>query len=324
MKIGLDSYSLRFQGFSARDLLRFCEQFSLEVLSLDLTCFPTTPAAGREIASMAANLGVTLMASGPPLLQCGPEPSTAIYATPAADFEHCLETALALKATSLRTFALPARHDSSWKKSLTKLALEQLQMLSNAAASTGVEIVLENHQDLSAKELLGLAGRCGCAKCGVCFDFGNQISVRESPLLALETLAGTIRVCHLKDIAVSFDADGFFWRAVPLGVGCLPLQSMMSRCVSLGITTFLLEISTSRPPTFVSLATTRRRGTTSSDDAFARFLFEHQRWPPEVDHYYSRGSSSRAKVAEQDLVHIQRSIQWTKSAIAVMRKEGRG
>jgi sugar phosphate isomerase/epimerase len=90
-----------------------------------------------------------------------------------------------------------------------------------------IRVGIENHKDWHASELVELLHRIDSAHVGVCVDFGNNISLLESPLETVRTLAPFAVTTHLKDMAVKPTADGFGLSEVPLGDGFLPLAEII-------------------------------------------------------------------------------------------------
>jgi len=87
---------------------------------------------------------------------------------------------------------------------------------------------IENHKDWHAQELVELLTLVGSPKMGACVDFGNNISLLESPLDTVKALAPYAVTTHLKDMAVKPTAEGFGLSEVPLGEGFLPLAEIIA------------------------------------------------------------------------------------------------
>ena len=87
---------------------------------------------------------------------------------------------------------------------------------------------IENHKDWHAAELVELLRLIASPRVGACVDFGNNISLLESPLETVRTLAPFAVTTHLKDMAVKPTAEGFGLSEVPLGDGFLPLAEIIA------------------------------------------------------------------------------------------------
>jgi 3-oxoisoapionate decarboxylase len=91
-----------------------------------------------------------------------------------------------------------------------------------------IMVGIENHKDWHASELAELLQLIGSPRVGACVDFGNNISLLESPLETVRTLAPYAVTTHLKDMAVKPTAEGFGLSEVPLGDGFLPLAEIIA------------------------------------------------------------------------------------------------
>lgn len=91
-----------------------------------------------------------------------------------------------------------------------------------------VVLAIENHKGWRAAEQAAWLTGVGSEFVGVCFDFGNNLSLCEDPQETLRLLAPLTRYCHLKDMAVEAVDEGFLLSEVPLGDGILDLAGMVS------------------------------------------------------------------------------------------------
>ena len=91
-----------------------------------------------------------------------------------------------------------------------------------------IMVGIENHKDWQAAELAELLRLIDSPRVGACVDFGNNISLLESPLETVRTLAPFAVTTHLKDMAVKATAEGFGLSEVPLGDGFLPLAEIIA------------------------------------------------------------------------------------------------
>jgi len=86
---------------------------------------------------------------------------------------------------------------------------------------------LENHKGYRAAEQADWLKRLGSEYVGVCFDFGNNLSLCEDPMDTLRTLLPYAFFAHLKDMAVEDYEDGFLLSEIPMGEGILDLKEMV-------------------------------------------------------------------------------------------------
>jgi 3-oxoisoapionate decarboxylase len=103
-----------------------------------------------------------------------------------------------------------------------------LLSMRKAFEDSPIIVGIENHKDWHAAELVELLRLIASPHVGACIDFGNNISLLESPLETVRTLAPFAVTTHLKDMAVKPTAEGFGLSEVPLGDGFLPLAEIIA------------------------------------------------------------------------------------------------
>jgi sugar phosphate isomerase/epimerase len=145
-----------------------------------------------------------------------------------AAFEQALKDARDVGAVALRSACLGSRRyetfDSleGWqqhvKDSQASIAAA-LPLLDRYKIPLGVE----NHKDWTAAEMAAVMKKYSSEYFGVCLDFGNNISLLDDPMDAIEALAPYTVTTHLKDMAVDSYRDGFLLSEVVLGDGYLDL-----------------------------------------------------------------------------------------------------
>ena len=104
----------------------------------------------------------------------------------------------------------------------TRQKLEHYAPLAEAA---GVTLLIENHQDFTSRELVGLCDEFG-PNVRIVFDMANTFPVAEAPLDFTRVIAPYVRHCHIKDYRVVFEPDGFRLVRCPSGDGCVPHKEM--------------------------------------------------------------------------------------------------
>ncbi len=93
------------------------------------------------------------------------------------------------------------------------------------ARRAGLELAIENHQDLGSEELVAIAEEAG-DNVGVVFDTGNPFSVGEDPVAFARRAARRIRHVHLKDYVAQWTDEGFRLVRCPIGDGCVPFDEI--------------------------------------------------------------------------------------------------
>ena len=127
--------------------------------------------------------------------------------------------------------------------------LRALRMARARMLDSGVKVAIENHGDLTARELRQLIEAAGADLVGVNFDSGNPMWVMEDPALALEVLAPYVETSHFRDSALFEHPRGAAFQWVAMGDGSVSLPDVVELygrlCPGKSI---LLEIITGRPP----------------------------------------------------------------------------
>jgi 3-oxoisoapionate decarboxylase len=90
-----------------------------------------------------------------------------------------------------------------------------------------IRLAIENHKGWRAAEQAEWLKRLGSEWVGVCLDFGNNLSLCETPMDTLRTLLPMTFYAHIKDMAVEEYEDGFLLSEVPMGEGILDLKQMV-------------------------------------------------------------------------------------------------
>jgi sugar phosphate isomerase/epimerase len=90
-----------------------------------------------------------------------------------------------------------------------------------------LHLAIENHKGWRAAEQAAWLKRVGSEYVGVCLDFGNNISLCETPEQTFSLLSPLAVFCHIKDMGVEGYADGFLLSEVPFGEGVLNLKQMV-------------------------------------------------------------------------------------------------
>ena len=125
--------------------------------------------------------------------------------------------------------------------------VEPLKRASAHAAKVGVEIGIENHQDLCSRELAWLCGQVDGERLGVTMDVGNTYAVGETCLAFARGVQPFLKHVHLKDYSVHPAESGYRLVRCALGDGVVDWAAMLAwfeaecpgvqGCIELGATT---------------------------------------------------------------------------------------
>lgn len=168
-------------------------------------------------------------------------------------FEQALNDAQATHAVAIRTACLNTRRYETfssvedWRHFVSernKSIEATLPILDRCKIPLGIE----NHKDWLADDLAAMLARHSSEYLGACLDFGNNVSLLDDPMHAIEVLAPFTVSTHVKDIAVAPDAEGFLLSEVIFGNGLLDLPRAISLVQqSRPATRFSLEMITRDP-----------------------------------------------------------------------------
>lgn len=216
-----------------------------------------SPEAGRTAirplqlmdTALAANLeGVELPAS---LLQNESVQTVAAYAeehrlfiTVAASgytpdrLADALDLAAQLGARTVRTVVGGAKIGGDrrplagrWQAFL-KEVLTGLRAATKIAERVGVNLAVENHQDLASEELLWLCESINSPRFGITLDTGNPLATAEEPLDFARRVAPYVKHVHLKDYWVYVSEEGYRLVRCPLGQGAINFQDLFQTFAS--------------------------------------------------------------------------------------------
>ena len=181
---------------------------------------------------------------------------------------------------------------------------------------------IENHKGWRSAEQAAWLKRLGSEWVGVHFDFGNNISLCETPEETLRNLQPYAVACHIKDMAVEPYADGFLLSEVPLGEGILDLKGMVASLQGKDPNMpFDLEMIT-RDPLKIPVFTDKYWAT--FDDSYsplpgrdlARVLELVHKNPPKERLPETTGMSTEAQLKmEND--NVRRSIEYARRNLAL-------
>jgi len=232
MKLGIDSFSLRWQGWDAFQILDYAAQLGLDNVhfserrhfaSLDKEYLRTLKRHADErgvtievgMLSFDKYAGAFNAALGTGEQQLGEMARAAqIVGSPVV---RCV---LGFQADRLG--AVPfAQHIEE--------CVRALRAAGSVARERGVRFAIENHGgvDLLARELRGLIEAAGTDIAGACLDTGNPVYGGEDPVLSAEVLGEYVISSHVRDTRVWAVEDGAMAQWVPVGQGNMDMKRIV-------------------------------------------------------------------------------------------------
>lgn len=152
-----------------------------------------------------------------------------------------LELGAKLGATYLRIYTL---HKGTPEERVAN-TVKDLKAALPIAEQCGMQILIENHEDISAAETASVVQQLDSPHIGVLYDYGNSMTIQEDPIAALDILLPWIRSAHLKDHLMLSAADTGYEEPVVLGVpfgeGRLPIVEITRRLEAAGVDRVVCE-----------------------------------------------------------------------------------
>jgi sugar phosphate isomerase/epimerase len=144
--------------------------------------------------------------------------------------EQALQHAKAVNAVAIRTACLGTRRYETfstygeWQQFVAERD-RSIQAAVRLLDRYKIPLGIENHKDWIADDLAAMLAKHSSEYLGACLDFGNNVSLLDEPMQAIEALAPYTVSTHVKDIAVApaYGEDGFLLSEVILGEGVLDL-----------------------------------------------------------------------------------------------------
>ncbi len=249
MKLGVDVYSLRSQGWDAFEHLDYAAEIGLDIVHFsDLDPFESLDEGYlRDVKAKADDLGLSLEAGMGSICPT----STTFHderGTAVEQVEEMLRIADILSSPVLRCFlgSNADRHTPEPLETHIQSTVDTCQAVKDMAMDLGIKLAIENHAgDLQGRELRELIERAGPEHVGACIDSGNPLWIVEDPMVTLEHLAPYVVTSHVRDTAVWEHPQGAAVQWVAMGDGNIGIREWTARYKELcSDIPFTLEIIT--------------------------------------------------------------------------------
>lgn len=103
----------------------------------------------------------------------------------------------------------------------------KLTVAAATAEAAGINLAVENHQDLASEELLWLCESIGSPHFGINLDTGNPLGTAEEPLDYFARVAPFVLNVHLKDYWTWLSDEGYRLVRCPLGQGLTDFPALL-------------------------------------------------------------------------------------------------
>lgn len=324
-RLGLNTYCLRFQRWSDRQLFDYVTRQQLDAIFLQDSLDPGVmdPKHWAEVRAWAKASDLRLETGGSGLLPRTP----AAYAQSVATLRKNIERAAAMGSPIVRTLLASDRYHfppGPVERHL-ETAVKILREVRSQVVDAGLKIGLENHKDLLAWETRQLIEAAGPDFVGSYLDTGNPVFVAEDPLTTLEELGPYAVTFHLRDSVVYETEGGIAVQWVPLGEGTPDFKAIVARAAEIipAHVHIYCKPITARPPVILPVYTdefwTRWFPGGRSRD-FSRFLALAKRGRPyRQPHLTEDTDEGRARHLEalkiQQIEHMERSLKYCRQTL---------
>lgn len=253
MKLGVDTYSIRSQGWDAFGYLEFSKKIGLDIVHFsDMDSFASfEPSYLREVKARSDELGLLIEAG---MGSICPTSTTfrAERGTAVEQATRLINVAVQLGSPVVRCFlgSSADRRTALPLEAHIQSTVDTCVAVRDLSRETGVKLAIENHAgDLQGREMKELIERAGPETVGVCLDNGNPLWTLEDPMVTLEHLAPYAITSHVRDTNVWAHPRGAAVQWVAMGDGNTGLDAWIAefkvRCPQTPVT---LEIITGGAP----------------------------------------------------------------------------
>jgi len=249
LRLGVDTYSLYRQKWNVTRMLDWAAEQKLDMIQSthgDFESFET--AYLKRVKEHADRLGIWLE----PGFGCICDRSkgwNARQGTPVKYLEFAIRVTRELGSPSCKVFMGNAADRAAGPvEALMEATIRALRSVRSQALDAGVKLAVENHGDMTSRELKSLIEEAGADFTACCFDAGNPAMLGEDPVAALEILGPYMVTSHIRDSAVYEHPRGAAVLWVALGDGSVDMEAMVRRFTELcPKAPFQLEILTGSP-----------------------------------------------------------------------------
>ena len=223
VKLGIDLFSIRSQGWTPFEYLDYCSTWKAKVVHFSETRFLGGLEEERlkKVRAHAEKLGIELEIG---MRSICPTSRTFDPAQGTAEEQLAgmIRAAQVVGSKLVRVFvgSMADRAGPLPIEGHIENTVRVLKAVRSRVLDSGVKIAVENHSgDLQARELKILIEEAGKDLVGACLDSGNPLWTLEDPHLTLEVLHPYVLTSHVRDSAVWRVPDGVAVKWVRMGEG---------------------------------------------------------------------------------------------------------
>jgi sugar phosphate isomerase/epimerase len=228
VKLGIDLFSLRSQGWTPFQYLDYCARQNAKVVHFSEIRFigSLDPQNLRQVRKRAEKLGIEVEIGMKSIC-----PTSKMFDPKEGTAEQQLTRmiAAAKEVGSKIVRAVLGSADDRLTGPIETHIESTVKVLKNARATaidSGIKIAIENHAgDMQGHELRTLIQEAGPDFVGACLDSGNPLWTLEDPHVTLATLAPYVLTSHVRDSAVWKTPEGAAVSWVRMGEGNVDIDT---------------------------------------------------------------------------------------------------
>ncbi|TDF99668.1 sugar phosphate isomerase/epimerase family protein [Paenibacillus piri] len=147
--------------------------------------------------------------------------------------ETAMDMAVRLGAKTVRTVVGGAHYGGDRRpmagrwQSFMQEVLAGLAKATATAERKGLQLALENHQDVASEELLWLCEQIGSSHFGITLDTGNPLATAEEPIAFAKRIMPHLKHVHLKDYWIYLTEEGYRLVRCPIGQGAVDFPALL-------------------------------------------------------------------------------------------------
>jgi sugar phosphate isomerase/epimerase len=223
VKLGMDLFSLRSQGWSPFESLDYCARWGVQLVHFSEIRFLGSLETEhlKRVRARAEELGIEIEIGMRSIC-----PTSKLFdpaqGTAEEQLLRMVAAARVIGSPIVRAFlgSMADRTGSLPIEAHIENTVRVLRKVRSRVLDAGVKIAVENHAgDLQGRELKALIEEAGTDFVGACLDSGNPLWTIEDPHRTLEVLYPYVLTSHLRDGAVWRVPEGAAVRWVRLGEG---------------------------------------------------------------------------------------------------------
>jgi len=319
VKLGLDLYSVRSQGWTPFQSLEFAAKWEIRVLHFSEVRFIGTLEEDnlKKVRARAQELGIEVEIGMMSIC-----PSSKMFNKAQGTAEEQLlrmVKAATIVGSPIVRCVLGSAQDRTGNVSMEQHIADTVHVLRNVRSQVvdaGLKVAIENHAgDMQAREVKTLIEGAGKDFVGSCLDSGNPLWAIEDPHLTLETLAPYVLTSHVRDSKVWNTSQGAAVAWCRMGEGNVGIEGYVrdyaQMCPGRALS---LEVIVNPSPRIFNYRDPKFWDGYRSTPAweFARFLALAEKGaPPEP-----APPRPRDQGAKFELEDVEASLRWTKDLLA--------